>query len=254
MRCGKRRRAERVSGLSAYWAWKRRIFPGLVHSQRRYRDVLLSHLKARPRWLDLGCGHQFTPDWAWTPDRESLADLPRLVGIDGDLPSIRRHPFLRGRVLGDIEALPFAPASFDLVSANMVMEHVREPGAVLKEIGRVLAPGGCFVFHTPNLAYPAVWISSFFPWRVKNGLIHFLEDRKEEDVYPTRYRINTLSKAARLGRAAGFRIERCDGVLSEAVTGRLGPLAALELLWLRALECEALAALRTDIIAVFRKP
>jgi SAM-dependent methyltransferase len=52
-------------------------------------------------------------------------------------------------------ALPFASASFDAVGSVGVLEHVRETGgsevASLREIGRVLRPGGVFVcFHFPN--------------------------------------------------------------------------------------------------------
>jgi len=121
--------------LAFYWFLRRRILPALTHSQRAYRDVLLSSLKARPRWLDLGCGHQFTPDWAWLPDPDVVARLPRVIGVDRDPSSIKRHQSLKGRVLGDIAELPFAPASFDLVTANMVMEHVRHPERVLREVG-----------------------------------------------------------------------------------------------------------------------
>jgi SAM-dependent methyltransferase len=240
--------------LAYYWFLRRRILPTLTHSQCAYRDLLLSNLKAQPRWLDLGCGHQFTPDWAWLPDPDVLARLPRVVGIDGDDSSIRRHQSLKDRVLGDIAELPFAPASFDLVTANMVMEHVRDPERVLREVGRILAPEGVFIFHTTNLRYPLVFVGSLTPQRLKNGIIHLLEGRAEEDVYPTAYKINTTSKAARLGTAAGFTIENCSAVLSGAVTWRLGPLSVFELLWIWATQWKPLAGFRNDIIAVFRKP
>jgi SAM-dependent methyltransferase len=240
--------------LAIYRFLKRHIAPNLTHSQRAYRDALLAQLETRPRWLDLGCGHEFTPDWAWVPEPELLALLPRMVGVDGDFSSIRRHQLLKGRVLGNIEALPFAPASFDLVTANMVMEHVGKPESVLREVRRILAPNGVFLFHTPNLAYPLVFAGSLAPQWLKNALISFLEVRTEDDIYPTRYKINTPAKAACLGSAAGFQVESCRAVASDALTGRLGPLAVFELLWINATQWKALAGFRTDLIAVFRKP
>ena len=241
-------------GLATYRFLKRCIAPDITHSQRVYRDLLLAHLKRRPRWLDLGCGHQFMPEWAWKPDVDVLADLPRLVGIDGDSAALKQHPLLSARVLGNIEAVPFAPESFDLVTANLVMEHVADPENVLREISRILAPGGAFLFHTPNLVYPLVFAGTLVPERIKKPLVSFLDGRAEDDIYPTRYKINTLARAARLGRAAGFQIESCTGVPSDALSARLGLLSAFELLWIRATQWKAMAGFREDIIAVFRKP
>lgn len=50
----------------------------------------------------------------------------------------------------NVQELPFAPASFDLVLACDVLEHVLEPGQVLLEIQRVLKPGGHALFSLPN--------------------------------------------------------------------------------------------------------
>lgn len=62
-------------------------------------------------------------------------------------------------VVADAERLPFRPDVFDLVECDAVLEHVRNPAAVVREIERVLCPGGyvhfvvpfCHPFH----AYPS---------------------------------------------------------------------------------------------------
>jgi SAM-dependent methyltransferase len=55
----------------------------------------------------------------------------------------------------DLQAIPEADASFDLVIANHVLEHVADVEAVLAEIGRVLVPGGHAILQTPfALAIP----------------------------------------------------------------------------------------------------
>ena len=48
------------------------------------------------------------------------------------------------------EALPFEDRSFDLVCCCDVFEHVEDLDAVLREIGRVLKPGGVLLFDTIN--------------------------------------------------------------------------------------------------------
>jgi SAM-dependent methyltransferase len=65
------------------------------------------------------------------------------------------------------EDLPFEDAEFDLVLAESVMEHVRDPRAVFSEAFRVLRPGGAFHFYTTSALAPTqAEIKHFplFPW------------------------------------------------------------------------------------------
>ncbi len=237
-----------------YWKLQKWIAPGLANSQYIYRDVLLKQLANRPRWLDLGCGHQFLPDWIGTPDPELLSALPRLAGVDGDLESIRRHALMRDKILADAAHLPFAPRSFDLVTANMVMEHVANPEETLAEANRVLSPGGVFLFHTPNVASPLVFLASKLPDPVLKWIVRAFEGRDEQDVYPTRYRINTRGRVAELGSGAGFRVEEVRFEEAGALTAALGPLAAFELVCIRLITSPMLETLRPVMIATLRKP
>lgn len=49
----------------------------------------------------------------------------------------------------DIMAIPFASATFDVVVANHVMEHVSDDGVAAAEIRRILKPGGIAILQTP---------------------------------------------------------------------------------------------------------
>lgn len=55
-------------------------------------------------------------------------------------------------VEGDIEAMPFSPASFGTVVCTEVLEHVPDSRAALAEIHRVLAPGGRLIGSVPARA------------------------------------------------------------------------------------------------------
>jgi ubiquinone/menaquinone biosynthesis C-methylase UbiE len=54
-------------------------------------------------------------------------------------------------VQGDATRMPFPDASFDRVHASWVLEHIPEPERVLREVRRILAPGGqCFFLEVDN--------------------------------------------------------------------------------------------------------
>jgi len=78
----------------------------------------------------------------------------RYVGLDVDVHTVSSTE-QSAAVVGIGEALPFADASADIVMSSNVMEHVREPGVVGREMIRVTRPGGLVM-----ISYTA-WYS---PW------------------------------------------------------------------------------------------
>lgn len=66
---------------------------------------------------------------------------------------------------GYAESLPYANGSFSAIVCLDVLEHVRDLYATMKEIARVLAPGGVFVFDTINRTFIArlllIWIGEY---------------------------------------------------------------------------------------------
>lgn len=91
------------------------------------------------RVLDLGCG--IGHSYAELAPRET-------VGVDN-----RAHVLAgqdRETHHADMRRLPFADASFDAVLSVQSLEHVPNPAEVLREVVRVLVPGGTAIFVTPN--------------------------------------------------------------------------------------------------------
>jgi SAM-dependent methyltransferase len=66
------------------------------------------------------------------------------------LPGVATGTSLRERVTcQDLECLTFGDASFDIVITQDVLEHVRHPDRAIREIRRVLKPGGLHLFTVP---------------------------------------------------------------------------------------------------------
>ncbi|MGO9830318.1 MAG: class I SAM-dependent methyltransferase [Myxococcaceae bacterium] len=77
-----------------------------------------------------------------------------LWGLDLRAAQLRQaktlHPVAR-YVQGDATRLPFPDASFDRVHASWVLEHIPQAAAVLREVHRILVPGGqCFFLEVDN--------------------------------------------------------------------------------------------------------
>ena len=94
--------------------------------------------------LDLGCGTGYG-------SAELAAGGVRVVGLDRVAPAAGPQRSAARFVRGELGALPFAAASFDLVVSFQVIEHLLDPTDYLREIARVLRPAGLLLLSTPNL-------------------------------------------------------------------------------------------------------
>ncbi len=226
----------------------------LTHAQARYAGVLESYVSPGINWLEIGCGRRILPEWAMPMgEQERMATRPSLlVGVDVDK-AIREHPLLRDRVIAWGGHLPFAPNSFDLVTANMVVEHVPDPESFLADVYRVLRPGGRFLFHTTNYSYYLAFLASLTPDTLKKRIVFLLEGRNEEDVFPTRYRLNTRRQIQRLAEGSRLEVERLVVTGSSGSFARLGPVGWVECLVLKAVSTLDGGNLNSNIIAVLRR-
>jgi ubiquinone/menaquinone biosynthesis C-methylase UbiE len=133
------------------------------HGARTAADsaaYLLPHLREGLRVLDVGCG----------PGTITL-DLAEAVGPSGEVTGIenvaaplehaRRTAAERGDArtrfeLADVMALPYADASFDVVHAHQVLQHLTDPVGALREMARVTRPGGLVAVRDVDYA-SMVW-------------------------------------------------------------------------------------------------
>jgi SAM-dependent methyltransferase len=110
----------------------------IVHATLE-RGLARHQAQVRGRVLDIGCGTK--------PYRRLFPAATRYVGTETN------RTFTPGgeadvTALG--EALPFRTGAFDGVVCTEVLEHVPEPGDFLREVFRVVTPGGVLLLTTPQ--------------------------------------------------------------------------------------------------------
>lgn len=121
--------------------------------KQRYIESIVAkrgRTPAREKLLDVGCGGGYLS--------EALAAIGfRVTGVDPSPTSLRaarNHARENGLTIdyceGCGEALPFVTNAFDLVCCCDVLEHVPDYTLVVREIARVLKPGGIFFYDTIN--------------------------------------------------------------------------------------------------------
>jgi ubiquinone/menaquinone biosynthesis C-methylase UbiE len=115
---------------------------------------LLAALRPGLELLDVGCG-----PGTITVDLARRVAPGRVIGIDRApdvLAQARAHATEQGVSIelhvGDLYALPFSDASFDVVHAHQVLQHLTDPVGALSEMRRVLRPGGVLAARDADYA------------------------------------------------------------------------------------------------------
>lgn len=239
--------------FKVYWKIEKIIVPSLKYAQEIYEDTLNTNVNLGKKWLDIGCGHHILSPWREKQESRLVSKSKMIVGIDYDLFSLKNHKFIDLKVRGDITSLPFKNNSFDLVTANMVLEHLKIPKAQFFEIKRILKPGGIFIFHTPNILGYTTILAKFMPKIFKKKCAYFLQGRREDDIFNTYYRINNIRNIYKFAHEVGYEIVEIKLIPSSAQFIMIPPLLIPELIWLRILTYRPFKSLRTNIIGILRK-
>jgi SAM-dependent methyltransferase len=156
---------------------------------------------------------------AWVDDFAGVASFPsvELFPAPGELLSRVEH-----RAGVSSEALPFADAEFDLVYSVAALEHVPEPGGTVRELWRVLKPGGLAI-HEIDLKHhgsddplkflewnDAEWRARARPYGADLALDSILDRSYTGEVYCNRLRQRDWTD---LFLRVGFDVEAAESVI-----------------------------------------
>lgn len=162
--------------------------------------------------VDLGCG-------SGTTVRRMARRARTAVGVDIDPAGFPRYPELeivprdvaglQERTGGflvqtPLDDVPLPSGSVDFVTSRWVFEHLQDPASAVREIRRLLKPGGIALIIVPNRLHPGILASSLLPLGVKQWALRATSGVEDELVMPTFYRVNTGRALRRTFEQSGF--------------------------------------------------
>ena len=139
---------------------------------RMQREALAAlELGREDRFLDVGCGPGATL-------RQTASSIAFGVGIDISSEMVRRARDLAADLdrvavcVADSERLPFGDGEFSAVLCSTSFHHYPNPGEAVREMARVLAPGGRLVVADANSDLWAARVADVFLRRFEPGHVH----------------------------------------------------------------------------------
>ena len=158
---------------------------GWVDGTTEFHTLCKATIPQGGRILEIGAG----PSNATS---HYLATLGELHGLDPDPDAIRNESLTSSSLLTS-DIFPFEDESFDACVSNYVLEHVADPQAHLREVKRVLSPGGAYIVRTPNRFHYVALAAAATPHWFHKLLANRLRGLGAEahDPYPTYYALNT---------------------------------------------------------------
>ena len=178
-----------------------------------YARLVSEHLSPDTVWLDAGCGSRLLES-----DMDPLEDwlathCKTIVGMDLSVTSNRNIDLL---VRGSIYDLPFADNSLDLITCRMVVEHLDQPVRAFAESARCLRPGGAVIVITPNLLNYGIFgnavATKLLGEKLRLRIVHAVDARTDDEIFPVRYKANTMPRLVESLSAAGLQVHETIGL------------------------------------------
>lgn len=157
--------------------------------------------------VDVGCGRTNYGEVVYRK-------AGKRIGVDVD-PYAKENTLMDEVHIMESDAhIPLPDACADVVTAQWVVEHVRDPDVFFSEIKRILLPGGAFVFMTTNIRSPMMAITSLVPTGLKSWFRARFLGYARDETFPTVYAMNSRSRIEELCAQHGFELCSLDHIES----------------------------------------
>ncbi len=169
---------------------------------RSEESSLFAKLKLEEPILDLGCGNGYFASVALNAKVHA--------GCDSDFAQIKHAKMsdaYRHALVADICDLPYKDRSFATITSNCVLEHVQDLGRALREVYRVLAPGGLFIFTVPTDRFDE-WF--YLSWLLNSMRLHRLAKSqiKRYNHHQFHYNIQSVREWSGMLQKTGLHVEK----------------------------------------------
>jgi ubiquinone/menaquinone biosynthesis C-methylase UbiE len=187
-------------GPETYAAWRATSLGDITEALERRLVLRLAGDMRDRTVLDVGCGDGTLALACWESGAAQVAGLdadPRMITRAAAVAAQRQATI--GYTVGRAETLPFADQSVDLVVSVTMLTFVREADRAVREMARVLRPGGCLVIGD---------LGKWSYWAARRRIRGWLGSQTWRAA-----RFRTATELCELVRAAALRVEHVSGAI-----------------------------------------
>src|SRR4030042_2098349 len=132
-----------------------------------------------------------------------------VVGITSAFEPVKYDKIPTVQINVEIDKFPYRPNHFDVVIFTEVLEHLyRSPNLVLKEIKRVLKPGGRLIITTPNITRLVNRLKLLFGRTINQDVEYFAKHQTLDELYYRHNREYTIKDVEQILIKEGFKTTR----------------------------------------------
>lgn len=192
---------------------KKPLFFKNYYYTRRYecsfRQLARKFVKPTMLVLDAGCGKRSVIG-------EEKLKTKSTVGAEISYEDIKLNLSVDYKIVANLEYLPLKNEHFDLIICRNVIEHLKSPNAIFKELQRVLKTERLILMRTPNIYNPIMFLSAILPSRMRFWVKRNIFHDKEGDTFPTFYKCNSMGKMLKTFMKLGLKLEfkAYDGLMA----------------------------------------
>jgi len=178
-------------------------------------EIASRYVKKSKKLLDVGCGDGIITHFL-------KRKVAKLYGIDKskeDLKKARKRGVIPRYIDLDKEKIPFRNSFFDVVTCLDVIEHIKDPVSLIREINRVLRRNGTLILSAPNIRFSDHLLKLIIEGRFPKTS----EDKTAWDGGHIHY--FTFSDLKLILNQGGFKIIHEEGIINKEKRGIKGRIA-----------------------------